>query len=142
MLFSSFQPSTIWSGRWVDQEPFLLMQHRKIESCLDELLNLYGFQSIHWKDVEYRAYDYLCRRLVWDLSLHQRLEVRWLKMHNALSHGHESDHNQVIQEAILDCRKTITNKNRRFAWLRELRSWFVGHENSSDAFDYSLARSL
>ncbi len=130
-----------WPKSWSKQELLLRAQHARLESAFAELLTFYRSYSSSVTEPEAFAYEGLCRRLLWWLKLHQRLEERWLKKHDCLSTGHQADHQELLQTAFVDYCKTANNPKFRFAWLNNLQTSLSGHIFSTDAYDYSFANS-
>ena len=77
-----------WPRCWVEQEPLPERQHDALEACLTELLLLHGPAQAAWTASTALAIECGCRRLIWDLHLHLRLEERWLAAQNCLCPGH------------------------------------------------------
>ena len=142
MRFSRASPGSPWSKQWSIQELFLVEQHARLEVILDELLMAYRSESFAWNLAQASFYEGLCRRLLWDLKLHQRLEERWLIQHDSLCSGHQADHQTFVNAALINCVRTAQDKEARFYWLADLRKWLVAHKSGPDAYDYSLANSL
>ena len=142
MSSSHASPKSPWSKEWSVQELFLAKQHARLEAYLDELLMAYKSKSFAWNVVQVSAYEGLCRRLLWDLKLHQRLEERWLIQHESLCPGHQAEHRESIHAAFINCARTAEDQKARFYWLADLKEWLVAHQSGPDAYDYSLAKSL
>ena len=134
-------PKRAWPKSWSKQELLLRAQHARLESAFAEVLAFYRSYSSSVTEPEAFAYEGLCRRLLWWLKLHQRLEERWLKKHDCLSTGHQADHQELLQTAFVDYCKTANNPKFRFAWLNNLQTSLSGHIFSTDAYDYSFANS-
>lgn len=116
-----------WPRHWVDQEPLLERQHDGLEAYLAELLWLHGPMQPAWTAAEALAMERGCRRLLWDLRLHLRLEERWLSAQGCLCPGHRGVHRQAIDDAKDALLKTSGDRQARLAWL--------------DATAYGIARS-
>ena len=142
MSSSHASPRSPWPKKWSVQELFLAKQHARLEVYLDELLMAYRSKSFAWNINQGSAYEGLCRRLLWDLKLHQRLEERWLIQHDSLCPGHKADHQEFIHSAFVSCARTSEDQEARFYWLADLKEWLVAHQSGPDAYDYSLAKSL
>ncbi len=130
-----------WPWRWVDQEPLLERQHDGLEAYLAELLLLHGPMQPAWTAAEALAIERGCRRLIWDLRLHLRLEERWLSAQNCLCPGHRAVHRQAVDDAKAALLGTTGDRQARLSWLLELQSWFNNHRHGPDATAYAIARS-
>ncbi len=131
----------LWPRRWVDQEPLLERQHDGLEAYLTELLCLHGPMQPAWTAAKALALERGCRRLIWDLRLHLRLEERWLSAQGCLCPGHRGVHLQAIEAAKAALLKTSGDRQARLRWLLELQSWFANHRHGPDATAYAIARS-
>ena len=67
-----------WPRFWSEREPLLELQHDRLEALLAELIAAHRDAVPAWTAAEACALDASCRRLLWDLRLHLRLEERWL----------------------------------------------------------------
>ena len=130
-----------WPRCWVDQEPLLERQHDAIEAFLAELLLLHGPTQPAWTASDSIALERSCRRLIWDLRLHLRLEERWLAVQNCLCSGHRGAHAQATEDAQSSLLRTVNDRQARLSWLLELQHWFNNHRNGPDATAYAIARS-
>lgn len=130
-----------WPRCWVDQEPLLERQHDAIEAFLAELLLLHGPAQTDWTASSALAIERSCRRLIWDLRLHLRLEERWLTAQNCLCPGHRKAHAQAASEAQVALLRTASDRQARLSWLLELQDWFNNHRNGPDAAAYAIART-
>jgi hemerythrin len=131
----------LWPRRWVDQEPLLERQHDGLEAYLAELLSLHGPMHPAWSAAEAVAIERGCRRLIWDLRLHLRLEERWLSAQGYLCPGHRAVHLQAVENTKAALLKTSGDREARLRWLLELQSWFTNHRHGPDATAYGIARS-
>ncbi|WP_398325138.1 hypothetical protein [Vulcanococcus sp.] len=131
----------LWPRRWVDQEPLLERQHDELEAYLAELLWLHGPMQPAWTAAEALAIERGCRRLIWDLRLHLRLEERWLSAQGCLCPGHRGVHLQAIEAAKAALLETSGDRQARLRWLLELQRWFTNHRHGPDATAYAIARS-
>ncbi|WP_438983856.1 hypothetical protein [Vulcanococcus sp.] len=130
-----------WPQCWVDQEPLLERQHDALEAYLAELLMLHGPMQPAWTAAEALAIERGCRRLIWDLRLHLRLEERWLSAQSCLCPGHRGVHHQAVDDAKAALLGTTGDRQARLSWLLELQSWFNNHRHGPDATAYAIARS-
>ena len=130
-----------WPRCWVEQEPLLERQHDALEAYLAELLLLHGPAQAAWTASTALAIECGCRRLIWDLHLHLRLEERWLAAQNCLCPGHRRAHAQAASEARAALLRTASDRQARLSWLLELQHWFNNHRNGPDATAYAIARS-
>jgi magnesium-protoporphyrin IX monomethyl ester (oxidative) cyclase len=69
-----------WPHHWSQQEPLLERQHDRLEALLDSLIKQHR-QPLPCEQLAPtdQAEQLACRRLLWDLRLHLRLEERWLE---------------------------------------------------------------
>lgn len=67
-------PGGGWPRRWFLQDPLLARQHDRLEALLASLIE----QHLEPLAPSEQAEQLACRRLLWDLRLHLRLEERWL----------------------------------------------------------------
>ena len=139
MPSSRASPRNPWPKEWSAQELILAKQHARIEVYLDELLMAYKSKSFAWDVAKKSAYEGLCKRLLWNLKLHQRLEERWLTQHGCLSPAHRDDHQIIFRTAFISCCKTANDPEDRLTWLNNLREGLSRHMFVSDAYDYSIA---
>lgn len=130
-----------WPRRWADQEPLLERQHDGLEAYLAELLWLHGPMQPAWTAAEALAIERGCRRLIWDLRLHLRLEERWLSAQGCLCPGHRGAHLQAVEAVKAALLETSGDRQARLRWLLELQSWFTNHRHGPDATAYGIARS-
>ena len=130
-----------WPLRWADQEPLLERQHDGLEAYLAELLWLHGPMQPAWTAAEALAIERGCRRLIWDLRLHLRLEERWLSAQGCLCPGHRGVHLRAVKDAKAALLETTGDRPARLRWLLQLQSWFTNHRHGPDATAYTIARS-
>lgn len=130
-----------WPRHWLQQEPLLECQHDRLESLLHGLLQQHrepvGAEQLALTD---QAEQLACRRLLWDLRLHLRLEERWLESAGALCPGHRGGHRDAARAAMAQFCHSGGSRRARLAWLQELNSWFTAHRLGPDALAYALAR--
>ncbi|MCU0529919.1 MAG: hypothetical protein MUD04_10620 [Cyanobium sp. Prado107] len=134
-------PARPWPRPWQEQEPLLERQHARLEALLTTLLQEH-IQPLPPERLELsdQAEQLACRRLLWDLRLHLRLEERWLERWGALCPGHRSNHREAAQAAIAGFVSRAGSRRGRLAWLQELNGWFAAHRQGPDAMAYALAR--
>jgi hemerythrin len=130
-----------WPRQWFQQEPLLERQHDRLEALLACLIQQHRQplpceQLIPTDQAEQRA----CRRLLWDLRLHLRLEERWLDAAGALCPGHRGGHQEAARAALAQFCQGSGSRRARLAWLQELHAWFAAHRRGPDAMAYALAR--
>jgi hemerythrin len=143
------QPSTLpapasassWPRPWAQQEPLLERQHDRLEALLASLIDQHRqpLEAEVLATTE-QAEQLACRRLLWDLRLHLRLEERWLKGADALCPGHRSSHQEAARAALGRFCRGSGSRRARLAWLQELQGWFATHRHGPDAVAYALAR--
>ena len=129
----------LWPRRWVEQEPLLERQHDGLEACLAELLSLHGPSHPAWTAAEALAIERRCRRLIWELRLHLRLEERWLDQAGCLCPGHRAVHADAASAAIGGYGRSCGDRAARTRWLLDLRAWFLAHRAGPDATAYAGA---
>ena len=116
-----------WPRGWHEQEPLLERQHDRLEALLDSLIQQHHRpHSAEQLPAVDQAEQLACRRLLWDLRLHLRLEERWLEAAGSLCPGHRGGHQDAAKAAL--------------ARLQELQGWFAAHRRGPDAMAYALAR--
>jgi len=135
-------PAVAGRWRWRDQETLLERQHNRLEAVLAELLHRHGPDHPSWSAAEALAVEGSCRRLLWSLRLHVRLEERWLGGHGCLCPGHRAAHQEALQHAISGFQASAADRAARRQWLLALQAWFRGHRHGPDAIAYSLVTSL
>lgn len=146
-LDSPAPPPWRWPRLWSEREPLLERQHDRLDARLIELIEL--IQLID-DDRSHRpaltavtslAADLACRRLLWQLRLHLRLEERWLAAQGCLCPGHRAAHADAAHAALSGFIASQANPRARLAWLQDLRTWFVAHRTGPDARLYATARA-
>lgn len=130
-----------WPSTWAERERLLERQHDRLEALLNDLLVLHQPQRPHWSAAEAKACDGLCRRLLWHLRLHLRLEERWLAAQGCLCPGHRAAHADAARGAIRGLLASSADRSARRAWLQDLRGWFAAHRAGPDALVYAAARA-
>jgi hemerythrin len=130
-----------WPRHWFQQEPLLERQHDRLEALLDSLIQQHR-QPLPCAQlaVTDQAEQLACRRLLWDLRLHLRLEERWLEAAGALCPGHRGEHQEAARAALAQFCQGSGSRRARLAWLQELHAWFAAHRRGPDAMAYALAR--
>lgn len=130
-----------WPHHWLQQEPLLERQHDRLESLLHGLLQQHREPvAVEHLALTDQAEQLACRRLLWDLRLHLRLEERWLETAGALCPGHRGGHREAARAAMAQFCHSSGSRRARLAWLQELNSWFTAHRLGPDALAYALAR--
>lgn len=130
-----------WPRHWLEQEPLLERQHDRLEALLATLIAQHSQPLPPERlDLEDRVEQLACRRLLWDLRLHLRLEERWLEAAGALCPGHRSGHQEAARQALGQFCRGSGSRRARLAWLQQLQGWFAGHRRGPDAVAYGLAR--
>lgn len=130
-----------WPRTWEDQEALLERQHQRLEAGLMELLELYRTCSCPSGAAESEAADNACRRLLWDLRLHLRLEERWLDAQGCLCAGHRAAHTEAFRTAWGGFTQSHGDHLLRQRWLMDLRAWLLSHVSGADATAYALAHA-
>ncbi len=132
-----------WPRSWSEQEPLLERQHDHLEALLAALIEQHR-QSLAAELLEASELgeQLACRRLLWDLRLHLRLEERWLAAAAALCSGHRANHQDAARQALADYCRGSGSRRARLAWLQQLQAWFVAHRQGADAMAYGLARRV
>ena len=128
-----------WPRDWAEQETLLERQHDRLEACLQELLQRHGEDQPAWSGTDALVLDGACRRLLWDLRLHLRLEERWLRARGCFCHGHGNAHREGMQAAIAGFQHAKGDRQLCHHWLLALQSWFLNHRHGADAHAYALA---
>lgn len=128
-----------WPLTWPERARMLERQHDRLEALLAELLLAHGPDQPSWNGAEALALDRSCRRLLWDLRLHLRLEERWLSVQGCLCPGHRGAHLQAVSGAQAALLRTAGDRQARLRWLQELQHWFSGHRHGPDAAAYAAA---
>lgn len=117
-----------WPQTWDEKESLLERQHEGIALLLADLLQRQGAPE-----------DAACRRLLWQLRLHLRLEERWLEACGCLCPGHRQAHQEAARTAFTGYVQSASDPAARRQWLLELQGWFNGHCSGPDAHAYALA---
>ncbi|MBM5826284.1 MAG: hypothetical protein FJ054_13235 [Cyanobacteria bacterium M_surface_10_m2_119] len=130
-----------WPRAWEQREVLLERQHDRLETLLSCLIEQHrqplAAEILAPTDqAEQRA----CRRLLWDLRLHLRLEERWLEAAGALCPGHRGGHQEAARAALAQFCRGSGSRRARLAWLQDLQGWFAAHRRGPDAMAYALAR--
>ena len=128
-----------WPRRWADRQLLLERQHDGLEALLAELLHGHDPAEPAWSAAEAIAWERACRRLIWDLGLHLRLEERWLAAQGCLCPGHRGVHARALEEARAGLLRSSGDRQARLSWLLELQRWFVNHREGPDAMAYAAA---
>ena len=131
--------SVPWPHVWADQAALLECQHDRLEAFLLELVLRHDPEQPAWGAADALAVERACRRLLWDLRLHLRLEERWLSAQGCLCPGHRSAHRDALQGALSGFLHASGDRYGRFLWLQALQSWFLDHRQGADAHAYALA---
>lgn len=126
--------------RWADQQGLLERQHAHLEELLSSLIEQHAASEPE-SEVLRTFEESACRRLLWDLCLHLRLEERWLARWGVLCPGHRAAHREVSMAALADFQQAGADRVRRLAVLRGLLGWFLQHQAGPDARAYALAAS-
>lgn len=133
--------TTRWPRHWQEREPLLDRQHDRLEALLETLIVQHRQPlAPEQLELEERVEQLACRRLLWDLRLHLRLEERWLQAAGALCPGHRSGHQEAARQALEQFCRGSGSRRARLAWLQQLQGWFAGHRRGPDAMAYGLAR--
>ena len=133
------RPLAAWPRQWPAQMELLERQHDRLEALLAELLQRHDPTQPPWGAAEALAMTSACRRLLWSLRLHLRLEERWLDAHGCLCQGHRTAHQQALAQAISGFQACLADRAAQRHWLLGLQSWFNGHRLGPDAIAYALA---
>jgi hypothetical protein len=108
-----------WPHHWLQHEPLLERQHDRLQAllaCLSKQRSqVLPVERLALTD---RAEQLACRRLLWDLRLHLRLEERWL---------------EAAHEALTQLCRGGASRRTRLAWLHHLHSWFASHRRGPEA---------
>lgn len=106
-----------------------------------ELLELHRTNAGGWDADEARTVDRACRRLLWDLRLHFRLEERWLAAQGCLCSGHRDAHTEAMRNVFDGFLHSNRDHQARQRWLLDCRSWLLSHVAGADATAYALAHA-
>lgn len=128
-----------WPGAWSEREALLERQHDRLEALLAELIAAHRADAPAWGPDEAWAWDVACRRLIWRLRLHLRLEERWLARSGCLCPGHGAAHGEAVRAAMGGYGLSRGDRTARARWLLDLKSWFLAHRAGPDAIAYALA---
>lgn len=128
-----------WPRTWSEREPLLELQHDRLEALLAELIAAHRNGSTVWAAAEACGWDDVCRRLLWDLRLHLRLEERWLGQVGCLCPGHRAAHADAARGAFSGYGLSRGDRAARTRWLLDLKAWFLAHRAGPDAIAYALA---
>ncbi len=132
-----------WPRQWAERVQLLERQHDRLEALLAELVDLYR-QPLESTGPEgspavQLAQDLSCRRLLWQLRLHLRLEERWLEASGCLCPGHRAGHRDAARAAFEGYRQAGLDRSARLDWLLAIQTWFDRHRAGPDANAYALA---
>jgi len=128
-----------WPRTWLERQLLLERQHDRLEALLADLLSLHVAEAPAWRAVDALACDDACRRLLWDLRLHLRLEERWLQAEGCLCSGHRAAHAEAARAAFSAFVRSAGDRQARGVWLRNLSAWFTAHRAGPDATAYAAA---
>ncbi len=132
-----------WPRQWAEQLPLLERQHDRLEALLAELLELYSQPLMAagpgGAPAAQLALDLCCRRLLWQLRLHLRLEERWLEASGCLCPGHRAGHRDAARAAFEGYGQAGPDRCARLDWLLAIQAWFDRHRAGPDASAYALA---
>lgn len=130
-----------WPSQWREREPLLERQHGRLEALLATLIEQHRQPlAAELLEVSDLGEQLACRRLLWDLRLHLRLEERWLAAAAALCPGHRASHREAAGQALAEYGRSAASRRARLAWLQQLHAWFAAHRQGPDAMAYGLAR--
>jgi hypothetical protein len=128
-----------WPRRWPDQRNLLERQHDRLEGLLADAIECHCRQEKDLDAAEFAIEQASCARLLRLLSLHLRLEERWLARWGCLCAGHGASHRQVAREASEAWRQNGHLHLARLQWLMDLQVWFHHHRHGTDAIAYARA---
>lgn len=131
-----------WPRHWRDRARLLERQHDRLEALLTELLLAHAPERPCGDGAEALAIDGACRRLLWDLCLHLRLEERWLAAQGCLCTGHQGAHQEARRRAMAGFIQSTGDRAARHHWLLALQTWFLAHRQGPDAMAYARATDL
>ena len=86
-----------WPRSWSEQQPLLDLQHDRLAVFIQELLQVHDVKAHGWSLEEALAVEAACRRLLWDLKLHLRLEGRWLSQSHCFHPSHRVVHGEALK---------------------------------------------
>ena len=124
-----------WPREWSDQCVLLERQHDLLESLLEVLIHDHNGVD---RAIE-GSLQLACRRLVWDLRLHLRLEERWLQQHGCLCPAHHEAHRAVANQTVATLMAVEHDRQGRLALLQSIQVWFLAHRQGPDALANGLA---
>ena len=128
-----------WPRNWCEQQPLLDFQHERLAAFIQELLQVHDVKTDGWSLEEALAVEASCRRLLWDLKLHLRLEERWLSQRHCLCPSHRVVHGEALKRITEGLIASAGDRLGRRRWLVELRGWLVLHSQGTDAMAYAHA---
>jgi hypothetical protein len=128
-----------WPHQWPDQQALLERQHDRLEQRLLALTSLHQPEAPTWDGGDLLSGDLACRRLLWALRLHLRLEERWLDSRGCLCPAHRAAHRDAARMALEGYGVSSGDRAARLAWLEEIKAWFFAHRDGVDARAYRLA---
>lgn len=136
-----------WPRRWAEQEPLLERQHGRLEALLSALIEQHRQPlAAELLETSELGEQLACRRLLWDLRLHLRLEERWLAAADVLCPGHRASHQDAARQGLADfcgCGAAgAGSRQARLTWLQLLQAWFSAHREGPDAMAYGQARRV
>lgn len=138
-LLSPPAPVSVWPRQWSDQQSLLEHQHARLEQQLLALIALHRPEAPAWEGGERLSCDLACRRLLWALRLHLRLEERWLGRQGCLCPTHRASHRDAARLAFAGYGVSAGDRAARLTWLEEIQAWFLAHRDGVDARAYRLA---
>lgn len=130
---------TRWPRHWPDRARLLERQHDRLEALLMELQREPATEHSGRQGPEALAHARACRRLLWDLRLHLRLEERWLAAEGCLCRGHQIAHQEARRRAMAGFMQSIGDPAARQHWLLTVQTWFLSHRQGPDALAYARA---
>ena len=80
-----------------------------------------------------------CQQLLRGLSLHLRLEERWLGERGAMCPGHRVGHRDAARAIAADLRRAGSDRQARLLCLQATEQWFHDHCQGPDAMAYAAA---
>ena len=128
-----------WPRSWSQQQPLLDFQHDRLAVFIQELLQVHDVKAHGWSLEEALAVEAACRRLLWDLKLHLRLEERWLSQSHCFQPSHRVVHGEALKRLTEGLKGSAGDRLGRRRWLEELRGWLVVHSQGTDAIAYGKA---
>ena len=128
-----------WPRVWSEQQLLLERQHDRLEGLLERLIRSHCDGRSELSPAEECSEGTACTILLRQLSLHLRLEERWLAQWGALCRGHRASHRQVAAEAIDSFHSGGNLRLQRLQWLMDIHEWFCQHRDGADALAYARA---